>query len=132
MFVDRLCGTHCLRSLANRNCRWIVSKLCWKHTCFVRHMPSSSHSAYVTWLSGLLMSVSYIYSHINRLKFVCSCPMEGLEHLYRLWRDNVRSRSQSQGSNSILASLLLTRAPYNPPITVSVVLLLFNFNISKQ
>ena len=32
------------------NCRWNVSNLCWKHIYFAMHMPSSAHSAFVTWL----------------------------------------------------------------------------------
>ena len=49
---DRLFGTHCPRTLEFRNCRWNVSNLCWKHIYFAKHMPSSAHSAFVTWLGG--------------------------------------------------------------------------------
>ena len=49
---DLLFGTHCPRALEFRNCRWNVSNLCWKHIYFAKHMPSSAHSAFVTWLGG--------------------------------------------------------------------------------
>ena len=61
---DRLSGTHCPRTSEFRNCCWNVSNLCWKHICFAKHMPSSAHSAFVTWLGGRLISVSYIYIYI--------------------------------------------------------------------
>ena len=47
---DRLFGTHCPRTLEFRNCCWNVSNLCWKHIYFAKHMPSSAHNAFVTWL----------------------------------------------------------------------------------
>ena len=47
---DRLFGTHCPRTFELRNCRWNVSNLCWKHIYFAMRMPSSAHSALVTWL----------------------------------------------------------------------------------
>ena len=49
---DRSFGTHCPRTFELRNCRWNVSNLCWKHIYFAMHMPSSAHSAFVTWLRG--------------------------------------------------------------------------------
>ena len=47
---DRWFGTHCPRTLEFPNCRWNVSNLSWKHIYFAMHMPSSAHSAFVTWL----------------------------------------------------------------------------------
>ena len=45
-------GTLCPRTFELRNCRWNVSNLSWKHIYFAMHMPSSAHSAFVTWLRG--------------------------------------------------------------------------------
>ena len=50
----RLFGTRCPKTFDLRNCRWNVSNLRWKHIHFARHMPSSAHSAFVTWLRGAL------------------------------------------------------------------------------
>ena len=52
MSPDRLFGTHCPRTFDLRNCHWNVSNLRWKHIYFTKHMPSSAHSAFVTWLRG--------------------------------------------------------------------------------
>ena len=49
---DRSFGTLCPRTFENQNCRWNVSNLSWKHIYFAMHMPSSAHSAFVTWLRG--------------------------------------------------------------------------------
>ena len=49
---DRLCGTPCPKTLQIKNCHWNISRLNWKLIYFVWHMPSSAHSAYVTWLRG--------------------------------------------------------------------------------
>ena len=47
---DRSFGTRCPRAFELRKCRWNVSNLCWKHIYFAMHMPSSAHSAFLTWL----------------------------------------------------------------------------------
>ena len=63
---DQLFGTHCPRTI---EFRWNVSNICWKHIYFAKHMPSSAHSAFVTWLG----CVVHLHLHLQKLEYRFHC-----------------------------------------------------------
>ena len=63
---DRLFGTHFPRTFELWKCRWNVSNLCWKHIYFAKHMPSSAHSAFVTWLGAPNKCVVHLHLELHQ------------------------------------------------------------------